>query len=381
MSGRTKGIQRAPIQQLLSEVDIPKDVISLGQGVPFFGPPREAVDAACSSLYHSYSYTNDAGDINLLEAISRKLYRENRLSVDPDRNIIVTSGANQAFMNTILAITKPGDDVILFSPLYFNHIMAVKLAGCNPVIIPVDEDSYLPSIDVLQDSITDRTRAIVTVSPNNPTGAVYPEYILRGINQLCMDKKLYHISDEVYEYYVFDDAIHISPAVFDDSLDYTITIFSFSKSFGMSGYRIGYMVIPSSIYDEVMKVQDTNTICAPISSQVAARVAIDIGKKYLEEFYPTLSRVRSLFIEKLMLEENIVFHMTRGGYYFLFRLKTTLSDWDVSKKLIEDYGVITLPGSIFSTSSPSLRVSYGNLDVETAEEGLTRLINGLRGIL
>lgn len=380
MLSRTYNIQKAPIQQLLSEVKIPKDVISLGQGIPFFGPPKEAVDAACSILHTHYSYTSDAGSFELLEAISRKLKRENRLSVDPNRNIIVTSGANQAFINAILAITKPGDDIILFSPVYFNHVMAVKLASCNPIMIPVG-DNYLPSIDLLQTNITDKTKAIVTVSPNNPTGAVYPGSLLKEINHICRDKKIYHISDEVYEYYVYNDAEHISPAIFDDTLDYTITIFSFSKSFGMSGYRIGYIVTPSNIYDEILKVQDTTTICASISSQAAALSAINIGKKYLEKFYSNLKKIRNLFIEKLKMEDKIIFHITKGGYFFLFKLKTDISDWVISKRLIEKYSIITLPGSIFYASYPSLRVSYGNINIEKAEKGLDRLIKGLRDIL
>ena len=380
MLSRINDIQKAPIQQLLSEVEIPRDTISLGQGIPFFGPPREAIDAACSTLHNLYSYTSDAGSFELLEAISRKLRRENGLTVDPNRNIIVTSGANQAFINSLLAITKPRDDIILFSPVYFNHVMAVKLAACNPIIIPAGED-YLPSIDILQDSITSKTKAIITVSPNNPTGAVYPKTILREINQICRDRGIYHISDEVYEYYIYDDAQHISPAIFDDTLEYTITIFSFSKSFGMSGYRIGYIVTPFSVYDEILKVQDTTTICASISSQVAAIKAIDIGRGYLESFYPILKKIRNLFIEKLRLEDKIIFHITKGGYFFLLKLRTDLSDWEVSKRLIEGYRVIALPGSIFYTSYPSLRVSYGNVNIEKAEEGLTRLTKGLRDIL
>lgn len=380
MLSRTRNIEKAPIQQLLSEVEIAKNVISFGQGVPFFGPPEEAVESACNYLHKSYSYTSDVGISELIEAISRKLRRENGLTVDPSRNIIVTSGANQAFINTILVITKPRDDILLFSPVYFNHVMAVKLADCNPIMIPVRK-GYLPSIDVLEDKITDRTKAIVTVSPNNPTGAVYPKTLLREINEICRDKRIYHISDEVYEYYIYDDAEHISPAVFDDSLEYTITIFSFSKSFGMSGYRIGYMVTPSTIYDEILKVQDTTTICAPISSQAAAVTAINIGRRYLEKFYSNLKETRNVFIKKLSSEDKIIFHKTKGGYFFLFKLRTDLSDWDISKDLIEKYGVITLPGSIFYASYPSLRVSYGNIDIKQAEEGLDRLIEGLRDIL
>jgi len=378
-SGRTIFIENAPIQQLLSEVSIPSDTISLGQGVPFFGPPREAVKAAVDALSKP-GYTSDAGDIELREAISRKLYRENKISVSPEENIVVTSGGNQAFMNIILTITNPGDEIILFSPVYFNHIMAVKLASCKPVIIPTDRD-YLPTIESLLDALTEKTKAIVTVSPNNPTGAVYPRSLLEEINSICREKEIYHISDEAYEYYTFNGVKHISPASFKDSMNHTITIFSFSKSFGMAGYRIGYIVIPSELYNEFIKVQDTTSICAPVASQAAALEAIKLGKTYISRFYHILEDVRSIFIEKLIQEDSLVFPVTHGGYYFLLKLETDKSDWSIAKQLIEKYRVITIPGSVFFTGYPSLRVSYGNIMQDAAKEGVKRLIQGLRGVL
>lgn len=380
--GRTRNIQKAPIQQLLSEVQLPKNVISLGQGIPFFGPPATAVNAAREVLDNpqGFRYTDDAGDLTLREAISNKLQKENRFHADPTQNIMVTCGANQAFINVILAITNPGDKIILFSPVYFNQVMAVKLAGCQPVILGSGED-YLPLLEEMYDVKTEDVKAIVTISPNNPTGAVYPKKMLQEINHFCRDENLYHISDEVYEYFVFNNMEHISPAVFDETLDHTITIFSFSKAFGMAGYRIGYMVIPTEIYPEVLKVQDTINICAPAPSQAAAIAALSLGWSYAAKYYPVFSEIREIFINELQKIDDVILPVTHGGYYFLIKLKTTKSDWEISKYLIEQYGVITIPGMVFNTSVPSLRVSYGNLDRTIAREGLQRLKEGLRQVL
>src|SRR5262249_42010158 len=183
--------------------------------------------------------------------------------------VMVTAGANMAFVHALLAITSLGDEVILPVPFYFNHEMAIEMAGCAPVRVPTDE-RYQLDLDAIRRAITPRTRAIVTVTPNNPTGAVYPEPALRAVSRLCQDHGLYHISDEVYEYFTYGAARHVSPASFDGAEKFTISLFSLSKAYGFAGWRIGYMAYPESLANAIMKVQDTVIVCPPVISQIAA---------------------------------------------------------------------------------------------------------------
>ena len=180
--------------------------ISLGQGVVHYGPPHEAIDAVRAALADespSRGVVNGYGDASgyapLVDAITAKLAAENGIQVAPGSRIMVTAGANMAFVHAVLAITSPGDEVILPTPFYFNHEMAIEMAGCRIVRVPTD-DAYQLRLDAIESAITDRTRAVVTISPNNPSGAVLTEPSLRAVNALCRDRGLYHISDEPYEY-------------------------------------------------------------------------------------------------------------------------------------------------------------------------------------
>ncbi len=379
--GRTTSVQNAPIQHLMMHCNVPKDAISFGQGVPFFGPPKEAVAAAATVLSEEvgYRYGLDIGTVGLRNVIAGKLKVSNGIDADPDENIIVCAGANQAFFNVISAITDPADGIVLPTPYYFNHEMAVRIAGCRPILVPTDED-YQLDVDAMFDAVDERTRAVVTVSPNNPTGAVFPSWALNEVNERCADAGIIHISDEAYEHFAFGMADHYSPGSFDKTTEHTISLFSFSKSFGMPGYRVGYSVHPEWMHNDVLKVQDTIGLCAPMPSQAAAEAALRLCPDYPSRFVPTIEEVRSLFI-KVLTENDIPFPVTDGGFYFLLKLPDDVDALAVAKRLIEDHGIITIPGRPFGATFPALRVSYGNIDLEVAAEGLERLVNGLEAIL
>ena len=380
--GRTQRIQEAPIVKLISDSKLPSDVVDLGQGVPFYGPPKEAMLAGTEALQEEsgFKYSPDSGFPELRETIARKLAFENGVKVDSSSNIMVTAGANQAFVNAILSITRPGDHVLVLSPYYFNHVMAVQLAGCKPVIIDTDRD-YQPIVERLGRRINKRARAIVLVSPSNPTGAVYSKDSINEIGKLCAKNGIYLITDETYEHFIYDDAKFVSALSLDKEIEHTISLFSFSKSYGMSGYRIGYAVFPASIYREMLKVQDTLTICAPSALQFAAEAAMRLGAAYPKQFIPRIERVRRIFIDRLTGLDYVAMPVTKGSYYFLIRLRTKKSDWNIAKRLIEEYGVVTIPGGVFGTRYPALRVAYANVDESVAEKGISRLEKGLQEIL
>ncbi len=281
-------------------------------------------------------------------------------------------------MNAILAITSPGDEIIIQTPYYFNHEMAIAIAGCQAVCVATDEN-YQLRVDAIAAAITDKTRAIVTISPNNPTGAVYSETALRQINQLCGDRGLYHISDEAYEYFTYDGATHFSPGSIPDSHSHTISLFSLSKAYGFAGWRIGYMVIPKSLLTAVKKIQDTLLICPPILSQYVALGALEAGKDYCLKHLPIISEMRDLCLKRFSdLPEFCTVPEAKGAFYFLVKLESKLSPMAAAKLLIEKFRIATIPGTTFGIESGCfLRVSYAGLDRETALRGINRLFRGL----
>src|SRR5687767_9647988 len=275
---------QAPIVAVVGEwIRQTPGTISLGQGVVHYGPPAAAIDAVRAALGSpaTSEYQPVAGLPVLRERIAAKLAAENGIDVARGSRVMVTAGGNMAFMHAVMATTSPGDEVILPVPFYFNHEMAVQMAGCRVVCVPTDE-CYQLSIDGIARAVGGRTRAIVTISPNNPSGAVYAEPALRRINELCRDRGLYHISDETYEYFTYGSARHVSPGSFAGAEGHTISIYSMSKAYGFAGWRIGYMAYPDRLASAMSKIQDTILICPPIVSQVAAAAALDVGRPYCE---------------------------------------------------------------------------------------------------
>src|SRR5687768_16253484 len=232
--------------------------ISLGQGIVHYGPPPEVADAL--QAFHADPARNKYGPVEghprLVEAIDARLH------AGPERRIVVTAGGNMAFLNAVLAIADAGDEVILNVPYYFNHEMALTMTDVRPVLVPTDDDYQLRP-DAIRKAITPRTRAVVTISPNNPTGAVYPEAALREVNEICRTSGIYHVHDEAYEAFTYD-VPHFSPASIRGGEGHTIGLYSLSKAYGFASWRIGYMLIPAALFPAIRKIQDTNVICPPI---------------------------------------------------------------------------------------------------------------------
>ncbi|MCT7985432.1 pyridoxal phosphate-dependent aminotransferase [Laspinema sp. A4] len=377
---RMEGVQSPIIPQIGELIRAYPGTLSLGQGVVYYPPPPGAFEriSECLADANNHKYQAVEGIPALQTAIATKLRSENGIPINEDSKIVVTAGGNMAFMNAILAITSPGDEIIIQTPYYFNHEMAIAIAGCQAVCVATDEN-YQLCPEAIAAAITDKTRAIVTISPNNPTGVVYSEAALRQINQLCGDRGLYHISDEAYEYFTYDGATHFSPGSIPNSHSHTISLFSLSKAYGFAGWRIGYMVIPQSLLTAVKKIQDTLLICPPILSQYVALGALEAGKDYCLEHLPMISEMRDLCLKNFSeLSEFCTVPEAKGAFYFLVKLETKLSPMEAAKLLIEKFGIATIPGTTFGIESGcSLRVSYAGLDRETAVKGINRLFRGL----
>lgn len=359
--------------------------ISLGQGIAYYGPPQQALDQIplCLSDPSNHQYKAVHGLPQLIEILEHKLQTENQIPIQPDQNrVVVTAGCNMAFMNAILAITAPGDEIILLTPYYFNHDMAITMADCR--MIPVATDAnYQPDLKAITQAITERTRALVTISPNNPTGAVYHRDVLQQVNDLCRERGIYHIHDETYEYFTYDGIDHSSPASFPGSASHTISLFSLSKAYGFAGWRIGYMVIPADLFEPVLKIQDTILICPPVIAQFAAVGALQVGRGYCLEKLAAIEAVRQIALQEFeQISDLCTIPAAQGAFYFLIRVHRPLDSMDLVERLIREHQVAVIPGSTFGLDQGGyLRVAYGALQQETAAAGIGRLVTGLQQIL
>jgi aspartate/methionine/tyrosine aminotransferase len=281
-----------------------------------------------------------------------------------------------------LAITSPDDEVILPTPFYFNHQMAIQMAGCRAVAVQTDSQ-YQLDVDAIRAAITPRTRAVVTISPNNPTGAVFPEGALRTLNALCRDRGLYHISDEAYEYFTYGSARHVSPGSFADAQGHTISLYSLSKTYGMAGWRIGYMAYPEQLAAALAKVQDTILICPPVISQATAAAAMQGGADYCLQHVAELAEVRNVALAALQsLEPLCSVPPAEGAFYCCLRVNVRADPMRVAERLIREFKVAVIPATAFGlTEGCYFRVAYGALEKKTVAEGIGRLVNGLQQIL
>lgn len=383
ISTRMQAIQTPVIPEIAALIRACPDTLSLGQGVVSYGPPQPAFDRirdfGRQSVDHIYGPVH--GITPLLEVIGAKLARENGIHCGEDTRVIVTAGSNMGFLQALLAICDPGDEVILPLPYYFNHEMAIGMLNCHPVPVPVDDD-YQPDPARLEAAITPRTRAIVTISPNNPTGAVYDPQRLREINAICARHGIYHISDEAYEYFTYDGARHLSPGALEGASGHTISLFSLSKAYGFASWRIGYMVVPMVLFEPLLKAQDTNLICPPLIAQHAAIGALQTGVDYCRGHVQVLAGIRERIYARLQpLQGLCTFPRAYGAFYIFLKFNRDLDSMVVARQLIREFGVAVIPGNAFGLADDCyLRLSYGALREDRIDTGIQRLVDGLRSI-
>lgn len=376
--------------------------ISLGQGVVHYGPPDAAIEALqqvfaagpadvitgrlpasnnSPTLRTLHGYGDVSGYAPLVEAIKAKLSVENGIDTAAGSAVMVTAGANMAFTHVVLSITSPGDEIILPVPFYFNHEMAIQMAGCQAVRVPTADD-YQLRLDVIEAAITPRTRAVVTISPNNPTGAVLSEASLRAVNRLCAARGLVHISDEPYEYFTYG-VPHFSPGSLPGAAAHTVSMYSLSKAYGFAGWRIGYVVYPDALRASMMKSQDTILICPTMAAQVAAHAALQTGATYCAPHVRQLASVREIVLDRLAeLEPLATVPAADGAFYVFLRVHTAMPPLALAERLIREHRVAVIPGDAFGMLEGCyLRIAYGALQKDTVAEGIGRLVKGLRAIL
>lgn len=379
-SHRLQAVQ-APIIPIVGElIQANPATVSLGQGIVHYPPPPEALnrlnEAMRDPARHRYDYV--AGTSALLDRVKKKLVLDNGIDCRQGYEVMVTAGGNMAFQHAILAITDPGDEVILLTPYYFNHLMALQIANASPVLVATDAQFQI-DLQAVRKAISPRTRAIVTVSPNNPTGTVYDESALRAINALCATHGLFHIHDEAYEYFTYEDTASFSPGAIDGAHEHTISLYSLSKSFGFAGWRIGYVVFPARLWSAMKKIQDTILICPPVPSQFAALGAMEAGVSYCKPYVKDLADVRHLVLKQLgLLGSKVTVPLPFGAFYAFAKVHTNVDSMTLVKKLVEQFQVAVIPGSTFGmTEGCYLRIAYGALKMETVKEAMDRLVSGI----
>ncbi|WP_413164385.1 pyridoxal phosphate-dependent aminotransferase [Capilliphycus salinus ALCB114379] len=375
---------QSPIIPVVGElINAHPGTISLGQGVVYYNPPTEAFEAISNfANSDNHKYKAVVGIQPLQEVIAAKLQAENRILITDKNCIVVTAGSNMGFMNAVLAMTSPGDEIILQTPYYFNHEMAIMMANCQPILVETDEHYQLRP-EAIKQAITEKTRAVVTISPNNPTGAVYSEKALREVNEICRQHEIYQINDEAYEYFTYNNIKHFSPGSINNSENHTISLFSLSKAYGFASWRIGYMVIPEHLRFPIQKVQDTILICPPVISQYAAIGALKAGLNYCKPKIKEIAEVREIMLEELsQLDSFCTVPSADGAFYVLLKIDTNLPAMTLVEKLIQEFKVAVIPGTTFGiTEGCYLRVAYGALQKETATEGIQRLVKGLKQLV
>jgi len=380
---RMEGVDTPIIPTIAAFVRNNPGTISLGQGVVNYGPPAQAIAALPSMMGDGslHKYLGVSGHPGLIEAIHNKLALENQIKLGTEAMVMVTAGSNMAFLNSVLALADPGDEFILPMPFYFNQEMAIRMCGCIPVPVPANADWSL-DVEAMAAAITPRTRAIVTVSPNNPTGAVYSEASLRAINALCAQHGLYHFSDEAYEYFTYEGTQHFSPASLPGAAKHTVSFFSMSKNYGMASWRVGYVVFPSHLFNAMNKVQDTNLICAPMPSQLLALQALQLGRSWVEPKVEALSHVRQTVYQALEgLGDLVQFPKTQGAFYVLMKLPGLAKGIEpiaFNRAMTEKFKVASIPGFAFGLTQTHeanyQRLSYGALEAASVAQGVQRFV-------
>ncbi|PKA46785.1 Bifunctional aspartate aminotransferase and glutamate/aspartate-prephenate aminotransferase [Apostasia shenzhenica] len=361
-----------------------KDAMSLAQGVVYWQPPEQALKKAQNivlepSISH---YGADEGLPELRLALLEKLRRENKLTRS---SVMVTAGANQAFVNLVLTLCDPGDSVVMFAPYYFNAYMSFQMTGINNILVgPSNPRTLLPEIEWLENTLSEKEnkavpKLVTIVNPGNPSGSYIPTYLLQRISDLCKSAGAWLVVDNTYEYFMYDGLQH---SCIEGS--HIVNIFSFSKAYGMMGWRVGYIAYPTEVDGfgaQLLKVQDNIPICASIIGQRLALYSLEVGPEWIRERVQDLVKTREVLKEALSpLGEGAV-RGGEGAIYLWAKLPDKFpDDYKVVQWLVRRHGVVVVPGSASGVAG-CIRISFGGLKKADCEVAAGRLRKGLEELV
>lgn len=360
----------------MTRLSLKHGAINLAQGFPDFSAPLELKRAAACAImddYNQYSITWGAKDLR--EEISRKAREYNHIEADPENEITVTCGSTEAMMASMLALINEGDEVVIFEPFYENYGPDSAVSGAVPRFVPLGEGNRIDE-DALTCAFNKKTRVLILNTPNNPSGKVFTKDELKLIADLCADHDVIAVTDEIYEYILYDDKKHISIGSLDEMRDRTITISGFSKTYSVTGWRIGYALAEKTLTSAIRKVHDFLTVGAPAPLQHACVTALKFPDSYYEELVRMYDGKRKLLYGAL-LNAGFKCCMPEGAYYILVDIPegVDMDDMAFAKHMVSKVGVAAVPGSSFYRSEAGkhkLRFTFSKRD-ETLMEAARRL--------
>ena len=329
---------------------------NLSQGFPDFEAPEEIKEAAIGAILNGCNqYPVTFGEPKLREAIAKKVADYNKIKCNPETDITVTCGATEAMIATLKAIINPGDEVIIFEPFYENYGPDTILSGATPRYVTLRPPNWDYSSEELTSAFNEKTKAIIINTPHNPTGKVFSKNELQEIANLCIKWDCFAVTDEIYEHILYDGEEHISIASLDGMADRTITINSISKTYSVTGWRVGWAIANAKITSRIRKVHDFFTVGAPTPFQEAAAFALSMPESYYKSLRLRYDQLRN-FLFAVLSEVGFKPFLPKGSYYIIAEtdeLMEKLSvedDFSFSRKLIELTGVATVPGTSFYAS-------------------------------
>jgi aminotransferase len=327
--------------------------INLAQGFPDFDPPEELKEAAIKAIHEGRNqYAITFGEADLRQAIADKAYHYNRISYDPGTEITVTCGATEAMIATLKALVNPGDEIIIFEPFYENYGPDAILSGAKPRYVTLRPPQWTYVQEEMADAFNENTKAIIINTPNNPTGKVFSRNELEDIAGLCMQWDAIAVTDEIYEHILYDGEVHTSIASIQGMADRTVTINSLSKTYSVTGWRVGWAIAQADITSRIRKVHDFLTVGAPTPFQKAGVFALNMESAYYDAVQHRYQQARNRICDALAAAGFDV-HPPSGAYYIMagaYRLMKRFGvkqAFEFSLELINRTGLTTVPGTAF----------------------------------
>ncbi len=352
--------------------------VNLSQGFPDFAAPAAIKQAACDAVLADVNqYAVTWGATPLRDAIAADVSARHGLAVDADRQVTVCCGSTEAMMATMMAVVDPGDEVIVFEPFYENYGPDAVLSGAVPRFVSLREPDWSFDPDELAAAFSDKTRAIIINTPNNPTGKVFTREELQLIADLCEQWDVTAVTDEIYEHIVYDGAVHVPLATLPGMADRTVTINSLSKTFSVTGWRVGWTISPPSLTGAIRKVHDFLTVGAPAPLQQAGAIALSLHAEYYQGLAAEYGRRRDVLLG-ILEPLGFTCYAPRGAYYVMTDIGGFGFDTDIAfaRWLVTEVGVAAVPGSSFyrdaARGRTRLRFCFCKKD-ETLAAGAARL--------
>ena len=362
----------------MTRIAIENNAINLAQGFPDFDPPKALTDRLAEvSALGPHQYPITMGAPNFRQALARKAGRFMGRTLDPDTEMVITIGSTEAMVDTIFALTNPGDKIAMFSPYFENYRAQAIFADCEPVFIPLVPPTFDFDPNVIEDAFKQGCKAILICNPSNPCGKVFTYDELKTIADLCIKYDVYAIMDEVYEHIIYDGRQHIYMNSLPGMWERTVSCSSLSKTYSITGWRLGYAIAPKPIMDKIKQYHDFNTVGAASPLMEAAVVGLDMPDSYYEEFGAHYAHMKKLFTEGLT-NMSMEFTDPQGAYFVLANigqyLKPGQTDVEFCEELTKKVGVAAVPGTSFFRENVNdiVRIHFAKKD-ETLYEALNRL--------